>query len=184
MAAYSTLTQETLLQLLRYEPETGKLFWKRRGLEWFEGGTYPAERRMKSWNSRCAENEAFTTKSKDGYHHGRLLGYAVRAHRVIWMMVYGYWPIQVDHLEGCGSNNRLEKMREATQAVNTRNAAKRRDNKSGVTGVSWCADRKKWRAMLASKFLGDFVRFETAVEVRQQALENTDFSKTHGVRVH
>lgn len=43
-AKQNTPSPDVLRQLLRYEPETGKLWWKERGAEWFSSSTgRPAE---------------------------------------------------------------------------------------------------------------------------------------------
>lgn len=44
------------------------------------------------------------------------------AHRLIWMYLYGYDPIDIDHRDGNGCNNQPDNLREATQAQNTANA--------------------------------------------------------------
>ena len=56
---------------------------------------------------------------------------------------------------------------------NARNRGKRWDNKSGVTGVSWREDNKKWRSTITvnrkTKHLGNFKNISDAVKARYEA---------------
>ncbi len=106
-----TLPCPTLLrQLLRYEPDTGKLFWLYRP----DG--------LKKWNTRYADKEAFTCTDAYGYRIGNLQKVGLKAHRVIWAMVHGEWPEHdIDHINGCRSDNRLVNLRHATRAQNLSN---------------------------------------------------------------
>lgn len=62
MAVKPLPSQEVLRQLLRYEPETGKLFWKARAPDMFpEGkGRYTAARSCQIWNTKYSATEAFS----------------------------------------------------------------------------------------------------------------------------
>lgn len=81
----------------------------------------------------------------------------------------------VDHLNHNGCDNRRCNLRVVTQKKNMRNLQLRVDNKSGVTGVSWDANRKKWAANLScggvNYRLGRFDSFDEAVAARKAAEE-------------
>ncbi|USA40220.1 HNH endonuclease [Pelagerythrobacter marinus] len=131
MAKRPLPSPEELRQLLRYEPETGKLFWRERGLEWFQD-----ERSCKSWNSRFANTEALSSPHNAGYLHGNVLSGKQLAHRVIWAIVTGEWPEgDIDHDDGDKSNNRWKNLRPATNAENMQNKKVRRDSSTGLKGV-------------------------------------------------
>jgi hypothetical protein len=60
------------------------------------------------------------------------------AHRVIWEMHHGEITenMQIDHIDGDYLNNRLENLRMVTVSVNCRNRSIRKDNTTGVQGIS------------------------------------------------
>lgn len=63
------LSFETVRQLIRYEPDTGKLFWLERPREFFK-----TEASCKSWNKRFAGKEALISYDRDGYRVGGIFG--------------------------------------------------------------------------------------------------------------
>lgn len=96
---------DLLRQLLRYEPETGNLFWKERPVEMFEPKGRGAQGNANTWNSRHAGKQAFITKH-EGYLRGAVFAINIIAHRVAWAMHYGEWPSDcIDHVNGDGTNN-------------------------------------------------------------------------------
>lgn len=123
MAKRPLPSPEVLRQLLRYEPDTGKLFWKERGPEWFAGGFKGTPKsRADKWNARYAGQEAFTTPlDKSGRRTGRVLDRQFLAHRVIWAIHAGEWPHLIDHASGDPSDNRIENLRSATKQQNSFN---------------------------------------------------------------
>jgi hypothetical protein len=167
--------------LLRYEPETGKLFWKKRDISMFvfdpERHTakriYSAERACNKWNTRYAEKEALTALNNWGYRHGRVNGEEFLAHRAIWKMVTGRSPDIVDHVNGDQADNRLVNLREATPSLNSSNRVISIDSKSGVMGVFWNAGRKRWQAQITmnrkKQNLGLFDTKEEAKAARKAA---------------
>lgn len=113
---------------LQYDPCTGQFKWLvLRG------------RRKPSAGHLCKES---------GYLLIGWCGKVYRAHRLAWFFVYGTWPDLLDHINRNRADNRLANLRIASKAQNSRNAAQRSSNKSGVTGVSYDAARGKWRASL------------------------------------
>lgn len=49
-------------------------------------------------------------------------GVNILAHRLAWLIYYGEWPEdQIDHIDGCRSNNSILNLREADNGVNGRN---------------------------------------------------------------
>lgn len=147
MAAAALPSAEVLRQLLRYEPETGKLFWKERPASMF-----PTDLSAVLWNGRWAGKEALTASNGYGYPRGEILGRSYLAHRVIWCMQTGSWPVEhIDHINRDRSCNRWDNLREANRSENSRNRASKENSTSRYLGVSWAADRKKWVARISQK---------------------------------
>lgn len=178
--AYKPLpSQEVLRQLLDYNPETGELRWKERGPEWFTGPRAPRE--MLRWNGRYAGKPALTQCDPAGYLVGVLRRERYMAHRVIWKLVTGQDPDQVDHINGVKHDNRIENLRNADRVQNNRNAKQRRDNTSGVTGVHFHGASKKWCVKVGNTRLGLFDNFADAVSARSAAIIGLGFSDRHGL---
>ncbi len=147
-----TLTTEQrkrdLIASLRYEPETGNLYW-----------------RKKPRNASLTTQPA-GTKSSWGYVQIKRLGVIYKAHRVAWLLHYGDWPTGlIDHINGRRDDNRIANLRDADPTVNSENRAVAITRSStGVLGVSYrngrfhariACDRKK-------RFLGVFDSIEEA----------------------
>ena len=185
MAAKALPSQELLLQLLRYEPETGKLFWRERPAWMFKGEGIKQQHAAKRWNTKWAGAEAFTSIDSDGYHQGAIFYTRFLAHRVIVAMVEGFWPEEVDHENGIRSDNRFINLKPATHRQNAKNTSIRRNNKSGVVGVHWHKKAGKWSAMIGvdggkSIYLGLFESLDDAAAARKHAEQKYGFHPNHG----
>lgn len=170
-----------LRKLLRYEPETGKLYWLPRTAGIFADG----DRIVAQWNSRLAGKEAFTAVSKQGYRVSRIFNRGYYAHRVIWALHHGEWPKgEVDHINGDRSDNRISNLRNVSRAENCRNTARSVRNKSGAVGVHWHKQTQKWHARIKrdgkTTSLGLFFDFDDAVAARKAAEPRYDFHENHG----
>lgn len=135
---------ETLRRVLRYDPDTGRLFWLPR--EVFE---FPDQRAWASWTTSYCGKEALTA-STSGYRNGSILGgNGYRAHRVAWAIYYGEWPTRhVDHINGDKSDNRLSNLRLVTPSENQKNRTARSmaAKSSRYKGVHWRTERERWVA--------------------------------------
>jgi hypothetical protein len=176
--------KHVLLQLLRYEPETGKLFWKERPVSMFSDGAQSAVHNAAIWNGKNAGNEAFITSLLHGHRYAGLNGKKVLAHRIIWKMVHGEEPPTIDHINGDPSDNRLVNLRAATPVQNGQNSRRRKNNTSGVMGVAWEPRRLKWCVRIHLKYrnkhVGYFDDFDTAVAARKAAEAKYGFHPNHG----
>lgn len=180
---------EVLRQLLRYQPETGRLFWKERPVSMFPGtNARPSEHSRKQWNSRCAGKRAFASLNCNGYPNGKIFGRSYLAHRVIWKMTYGQIPDgQIDHVNGDKTDNRLCNLRIATAAQNQHNRPAYRTNQSGRKGVSWHKRIGKWQARICLggklRSLGYFSSLDEAAEAYDRAaLElHGEFARTNAM---
>lgn len=141
---------ETLRALLRLNPETGTLYWRERGVEWFRDGKQTATHASRRWNSRNSGREVPASPA-NGYLRVCVLKTLMRYHRVVFAMHHGRWPAaHVDHKDGNSLNNRPANLREATNQENSRNSRPRRGT-SPFKGVSWSTSRERWVAHCRSR---------------------------------
>lgn len=140
---------ELLRQLLRYEPETGKLFWLPRTASFFEPGKYNCNRRCAAWNAKYAGKEALAAKHGNGYLSGAVFDQRVFSHRVIWAIQTGNWPVlQIDHIDGNRANNRWNNLRQASRSENMKNVRSHKGSTSKYLGVSWASRDRRWVARI------------------------------------
>lgn len=119
------LTQARLCELVNYVPDTGQFTWNK------------ARR-------RCRPGDPTGCRMNNGYICIRVDNVLYTAHRLAWLYSYGAWPEhQLDHINKDRADNRLCNLRTATNAENAQNT-KRRDNKSGYTGVY--KENARWKA--------------------------------------
>jgi hypothetical protein len=150
----STLTQDQANDLFEYK--NGNLYWK------IAKG--PAKIGSKVG---CFD--------KDGYKVTTVNYKNYKVHRLIFLMHYGFFPIQVDHINGDKADNSIENLRGATPSLNECNKTIQKNNTSGAKGVSWKKDRKKWdvRVQINRKNyrIGYFEDLELATLVAEMARE-------------
>lgn len=170
---------ELLRKLLRYEPDTGKLFWRERPRELFK-----SDGSFKRWKSKFAGKEAFSGFD-DGYKRGYIFGVKFWAHRVCYAIFFGKWPSgQIDHINGIKSDNRIINIRDVSCSENLKNKRLQRNNTSGVCGVYFYKPTEKWGASIKlnkrSKHLGYFHKIEDAIAARKAAEVKYGFHENHG----
>ena len=76
----------------------------------------------------------------------------------------------VDHINRDIYDNRLCNLRVCTRQENSMNCGVSKNNKTGITGVSWDKEKSKWRSSInidrKQKFLGYYSDFDSAVKAR------------------
>lgn len=169
---------DLLRKLLRMEGD--RLYWNRRTKELHEN-----DRGRRIFNTIYAEKEAFTNINPTGYRRGRIFGKNYLAHRVIWAIHYGEWPkLHIDHINGNKLDNRIENLRDVDNSENQRNHPLRKNNKSGVVGVSWDSGCLRWKSQICingrNTYLGVFKNFEDAKECRRLAEKKHGYHENHG----
>jgi len=70
-------------------------------------------------------------------------------HRIIWKLVHGYDPLDIDHINGNRSDNRLSNLRNVTTQENNRNVGLSKRNSSSYTGVVFSQKLNQWRVFIA-----------------------------------
>jgi hypothetical protein len=170
---------ELLRKLLRYEPETGKLYWLARSRDMFA-----TKRAFSTWNARYAGTEAITADNGVGYKVGSIQNRHFLAHRIAWAIVHGEWPNVIDHINGNPSDNRLTNLRSVDWTENSCNSRVSSRNTSGHTGVVWSNASGKWAAQItvrgSNKFIGVFSDKNDAVAARKAAERELGFHPNHG----
>jgi hypothetical protein len=164
---------EYLRKRLRYEPETGKLFW------------LDCEDMAGWWRTRHKGKEAFTAFNDGGYKCGAINHNSFKAHRVAWAIYHGDWPSdQIDHINGIKDDNRIVNLHVVTSQENGRNQSMNRRNTSGVCGVAWYKPTRKWMSYITieGKFknLGYFATIEAAAAARAEASRQHGYTDRHG----
>lgn len=146
---------DALKSLLRYDPETGLIYWIAKG-------------------KGKIKKKAAGTLLHSGY-----LGICIgpkrwQAHRLAWALHHGAWPKdQIDHINGIKTDNRACNLREATNSQNGKNLKLSKANKTGIAGVTWSNHHQKYRAYIKvdhkQKYLGTFKTIEEAAKARHDA---------------
>lgn len=172
------ITPELLRELLTCDPETGKLTWNERARRHFTMNCAHA-----LWNVKYAGKSALCFTNKKGYDEGSVFSFKFQAHRVVWAVHYGAWPIHgIDHINGIKNDNRIANLRDVDQQANVRNSAMQANNRSGHRGVNFIANR--WRANIGVRgrtiSLGGFLLKEEAIAARKAAEKQFGFHPNHG----
>ncbi|HGV3510350.1 HNH endonuclease [Klebsiella pneumoniae] len=167
----SSLTHHRLQEVLHYSPDTGVFTWQL------------------SNSNRVRVGGTAGSPNSGGYILIWVDRKSYPAHRLAWFYVNGKWPEnEIDHINGVKFDNRICNLRQATHAENCRNRSMKKNNTSGVKGVSREGRLNKWRAecMVNGKQhrLGLFSSLTEADKaVRQfREIHHGDFAN-HGVGV-
>lgn len=125
--AKTNLTSLRASELLDYDRETGIFKWKVNVGRWgrTKAGTI--------------------TGSPDFYGHLRIQvdGTLYYAHRLAWLIVTGSWPDgDVDHIDGCPSNNRISNLRDVLHQTNTENRRRATNNKASGMPMGVSVDKR------------------------------------------
>lgn len=122
------IPRDVVLDGLSYNPETGVFIRNKTG-----GGV--------------RKGSVAGRKKHNGYIEISINNKRYYAHRLAWLIYYGFWPeCQIDHINGVRDDNRICNLRIATNMQNQYNAKKPKNNTSGVKGVYWQKQVKKWQA--------------------------------------
>lgn len=160
------LTQDQLKEVLHYCPETGVFTWL---------------------NVRKGQTAGYLIRKQEGKHYLQIRIRKDRylVHRLAFLYMTGSFPDgQVDHINGCGTDNRWSNLRDVPSIDNTRNRRLPCTNKSGVIGVRWSASANRWLAQISDKgkqiHLGSFCCKEDAVAARKTAELELGYHPSHG----
>jgi hypothetical protein len=115
-----------LKEWFKYDYETGLIYW------------------VKSPSKNIKIGDIAGKEHSEGYLIIRMLKFSWLCHRLGWFLYYGFWPTELDHINGNKKDNRIKNLREVTKSQNQQNNKKQINKTSEFKGVSWCKSRKKW----------------------------------------
>lgn len=160
------ITQNQLKKLFSYNPETGKFT------------------RLVTINYRAKAGDVVKAIDSQGYIGVSVENKRYTAHRLIWIYVYGVKPDHIDHINGIRTDNRLVNLRSVAQKENCKNLSVRKDNASGVMGVSFFKRDGTWQVRVSrdGKYihLGYFADKFEAICARKSAEIKCGYHKNHG----
>ena len=113
------------------EYKDGNLFWKIPTARWVNPGDIVGQSVM-----------------PNGYLRIGFLRKRYYLHRIIFFMHHGYFPKNVDHINGDRRDCRIENLRDASVQRNNMNRSKSEGTSSQYKGVHWRKDRQKWQAYI------------------------------------
>ena len=137
-----------LCEAVAYDSVTRAFVWRATPRSHFRN-----ERAWRASNTKRPAGKRAETRHRKGYLYLALVIDSKRrnilAHRAAWAITKGKWPEhEIDHINRNRTDNRLGNLRETTHALVQQNVGLRRDNTSGVTGVSWYKRMGKWRSRI------------------------------------
>jgi hypothetical protein len=140
-----------IIERLDYNPDSGEFRWKVKTKTGQIGGI------AGNVNHR-------------GYRSIWIDGLQFYAHRLAWLISFGEWPdVDIDHINENKSDNRISNLRKATRSENMFNRKANKNNTSGVKGVSFCRQTKRWVAQITVNRknikLGRFDTIEEAANI-------------------
>lgn len=126
----TNITQELIKSLFNYHD--GKLFWKQNR----------ANNKVKSGD------RADILHKKSGYFRTCIDSIRYKSHNIIFLYHHGHIPEIVDHIDCDRTNNKIENLRAANKKQNNDNNRIRKDNSSGIKGISIYKDKNCIHAQL------------------------------------
>lgn len=157
---------DQLYSLLDLDKSTGRLYWKVR--------VSPV----------AGRGDEAGTLGKAGYKVIQIKGRLYYAHRIIFAMINGRWPLDmIDHANLDRSDNRPENLRESDRAENMRNRERPSNNTSGIKGVSWCKRIGKWQAYIKAGGKREHLGFHDDLELAELIVSEARRVR-HGMFAH
>lgn len=164
ISSLKEITQDSLQNVFIYNKVTGDLVYKNDSLSGLQGqiAGYP---------------------HSQGYISVAIGGTEYLAHRIIWMMQVGKWPVQIDHINHDRSDNSWKNLREVKPRENQMNMSLRKNNSSGIQGIRILPSGKFCAYIMANRkqiSLGSYEKLDEAISARKEAEIRYGFHSNHG----
>lgn len=127
------VTKDELLAVLDYDRANGQFRWKMSMRGPAKAGDIAGHRRA------------------DGYCLIKIKQRGYFVHRLVWLVEHGSMPeMEIDHIDGDPSNNRIENLRDVPHQVNAQNVrvARSSNRSSRLIGAHWCRTWKRWKSAI------------------------------------
>lgn len=170
---------ELLNSLFTYNPETGDLY--RKPLLASDGKWYVSDSKRPMRRKHSFRDKTYYRCNLPG--HGNKPQFMV--HRIVFKMYHGFDPVEVDHINGIGTDNRIANLRSVERVANCRNVRMSKANTTGCVGVHRVKSKDKWVARIEVDgkriHLGFHEEFSDAVKARKEAEIFYGFHVNHGL---
>jgi hypothetical protein len=114
--------------------------------------------------SRTDRKNSKGSLDKDGYLIIKIKGKQYKAHRLVYAYHFNKFPDkEIDHLNRCRTDNRIENLRDVGRLENNRNIVKKPNSNTGVVGI-YIDNTKGLKKKYAFYFKGKTYRFYTLKE--------------------
>ena len=98
-------------------------------LGWAESKRSKIEHGLRHWS--CDESgQLYNSKGKpasvssvsdSGYLVTNICNFVIPQHHIVWFLTYGKWAYEIDHIDRCRTNNRINNLRDVTRSINNVN---------------------------------------------------------------
>jgi len=127
---------EYIRENLRYDPETGHLWWIK--LSECKFGRRDLDKPVGTYSKGYLQFFLPTSKGKRKI---------LQVHRVAFFLYYDYWPEGlIDHINMVRGDNRIENLRVATYQQNNVNSRSQKNSLSSYKGAYFVKSTGKWRS--------------------------------------
>lgn len=149
----SCLTKERLKKLLEYDPQTGKFI-------------------SRTPRGNIGVGVELGWENGRGYQRVSIDGKRYMLHKLAWLYMTGDLPeLDVDHKDLDSSNNSWDNLRLCTNKQNSYNRGVRKDNNTGVKGVSKTTNNS-FMVRVGQKSFGCYPDLELAELVAMEARDS------------
>lgn len=161
------LNHSFVKEYLDYNPNTGHLTW------------------IKKPSKKIAlGSRAGSLHKVSGYRQVYFMGKTYPEHRLIWFWLYGQFPKeQLDHINHCRDDNRIDNLRQVTHSENCRNRTRQRTS-IDEAGIWYCKRRKRYIAEITLNqkkvYQKSFIDVDEAIHQRKAKLLELGFHPNHG----